>query len=290
VLTDNQLSSVTRPDPGTLLDTKTGILAIGTTTEGTAVGPRLYDHHGAVPTVITTATGAGLSVLLDHLWAAEYASGIVTSIVIDPDATDIHSPYLHRAATDPSYAVALLQAITTTARDRLHDLATLQGYEPTPNQPLTTITLLHWQELGRHDAVRRLVTELARIASPVGIGLRFVIDRDENHLDTSQLPQLQASRCTIDLIGCTDPADAQSRRVAPGTARLTHSGGDASELRTWAPTTTLEPESRYETDEETVEVLLEYVSDEAGLYTAQRRFTREDLTELLLAFDKGEES
>ncbi|MCC9310114.1 hypothetical protein LN042_24110 [Kitasatospora sp. RB6PN24] len=284
-MTSNQLSSFTRPDPSNLLDTKTGVLTIGTTAAGTPLGPRLYDHHGAVSTVITTTAGAGLSILLDHLWAAEHASGIVTSIAIDPAGTDVNSRYLHRAATDPSYAVALLQAITTTARDRLHDLATWQGYEPSPTRPLTTITLLHWQDLGQHDEVLRLVAELARIAGPVGIGLRFVIDRDESRPDIACLPHLQANRCTIDLIGSTGPDDAQSH-VPPGTARLTKSSGETHVLRTWAPATTAPPRPD---DADTTEVLLEYVSDEGGFYSARRQFTREDLAALLLAFDKGDE-
>ncbi|MFF2548328.1 hypothetical protein ACFVUY_38025 [Kitasatospora sp. NPDC058063] len=169
-----------RPAAEQLLDPEAGTVTIGRTAAGTPAAVPLWTEHGAVHLGIVGASGAGASVILAHLWAAESVSPLVRSWAagldqdLDQDLDDYPGPALDRRACTPDQTRDLLADAARIARMRFAALSNWpEPYEPTKTEPLVTVTLTMWELVRLDPGSMRHVEELAAHGRKGGVSLRF---------------------------------------------------------------------------------------------------------------------
>ncbi|MEU8516364.1 hypothetical protein AB0C76_32995 [Kitasatospora sp. NPDC048722] len=162
------LTEQPRPAAETLLDTRTGAVAIGTRAHGIPVRVPLWHDGTAVPLSITGDPGTGAERILRNLWAAEHACGLTRSLAAGDDL-DPDEPHLDRCATTAQETRELLAAVAEVARARR---SAAVRFRPNGETPLLTLTLTGWSPFDA--ATVALAAEVARTGPAAGISLRIV--------------------------------------------------------------------------------------------------------------------
>ncbi|MFD4535623.1 hypothetical protein ACFWNL_18285 [Kitasatospora sp. NPDC058397] len=226
-----------RPAVEHLLDHQAGTVTIGRTADGAPAVVPLWTEHGAVPLGIIGGPGAGASGILDHLWAAESASPVVSPWVagLDQDLDHYLGPTLDRRACTPDQTRDLLRAAVHIARNRAYPIARDRAailanwprpvYQPTAAEPLITLTLTTWELVRLDDDGMRHVEELTLFGRRGGVALRIAY---RGHYLTTLGGNLHATLSNSTLIALRDaelgfalgPARATIPTAMPGTGYL----------------------------------------------------------------------
>ncbi|GAA2154296.1 hypothetical protein GCM10009760_53080 [Kitasatospora kazusensis] len=214
-----------RPPADQLIDPATGTAAIGRHPDGSPVLLPLWNANGAVHLHISARTGAGSSTLIDHLVAAEHASPLTEPWVADPYGARPH--LAARTATTKADTVALLREAVGLLRSRLREGDSGEGaYSPTPQRPLTTITLGDWPHLSTCEETVLLAEEIALTGPLAGIGLRIETwrVRFQPPLPLTTTALRDAHQITL------------TARLTPGLGtHAPHPAAPARLFRTWTP-------------------------------------------------------
>ncbi|MFD5610607.1 hypothetical protein [Kitasatospora sp. NPDC127060] len=225
-----------RPSTATLLDTKEGTVAIGRHADGSDATLELFSPEGPVCAAITGRPGSGIGALLDTLWDAEEASGLVESWVVDLDGTHIaNRPLTHRADT-VARAAELVAEASALVLDRWHKGLSGAGYEeyrPTAERKLATLTLVGVTGLLEQDKrIQAHLETIARWAALGGLHLRTV-DRP-GRWASGALGRSMRDGSLIELLAGGPAIDGE--QALPGTGLLTQPFVEQGELfRTWPP-------------------------------------------------------
>ena len=241
---DELLAPQPRPAVEQLLDPAAGTIAIGQRTDGDPARLPIWTEHGAVHLGVVGRAGAGASVLLTHLWAAEAPSPLLRSWAAGaPDFDEQHlgEQHLDRTATTPGQTRALLAEAVELAHARHTAASNWPGlYQPTEAEPLITLTLTRW-DLVRADAASvRHVEGLALLGRRAGIGLR--VTYPGHYLDAlgTVLSRALAGGALVALHGSAIGGVAGGAQAAipfdlPGTGYLLTRRQSPALFRTWAP-------------------------------------------------------
>ncbi|MFG2844208.1 hypothetical protein ACGF12_13700 [Kitasatospora sp. NPDC048296] len=225
-----------RPSTETLLNTKEGTVAIGRHADGSDATLELFSPDGPVCAAITGRPGSGIGALLDTLWDAEEAAGLVESWVVDLDGTHTaNRPLTHRADT-MAHAVELVTQASLLVMERVHKGLSGPGYEeyqPTAEQKLVTLTLVGVTGLLEQDKrIQAHLETIARWAARGGLHLRTV-DRP-GRWATGALGRSLRNGSLIELLAGGPAIDGE--QALPGTGLLTQPFQEQAELfRTWPP-------------------------------------------------------
>ncbi|WP_331731456.1 hypothetical protein [Kitasatospora sp. NBC_01300] len=224
-----------RPNAETLFDADAGTVAIGRHPDGGDAVLELYSPDGATPATITGRAGSEIGTLLNTLWDAEHAATLV-----EPWTVDLHSAHTahrppKRHADTMERAVELLNEARELVLARVHDdvlQPTFEGYRPTADQPLVTLTLVGLTDLIKQDKrIRRELEAIARWARRGGLSLRSV-DRPDTSVP-GPLGRTLANGSRIELLA--GAGSSGQDQDLPGTGLLTLPFGEPVLFRTWPP-------------------------------------------------------
>ena len=249
---DEQLDALRTPQPRPaaeqLLDPAAGTVAIGRRADGTAATVPLWTEHGAVPLGIIGANGAGATVILRHLWAAEAASPLVRSWAagLDQDLDDHLGPALDRQVCDPGETRDLLAEAADLARSRAAALTNWpRPYQPTHMEPLITLSLTLWELTSLDTASVGHVEQLAAFGRRGGVALRVTYRAHRIDSLGTAMHQILSNSPLIVLRGTGNGRGLGSLPIAvprdmPGTGHLItrRRGGTPPTptlFRSWAP-------------------------------------------------------
>ncbi|MFD9593125.1 hypothetical protein ACFWA9_10245 [Kitasatospora sp. NPDC059973] len=245
--TDEQLDALRTPQPRPtaeqLLDPAAGTVAIGRSADGTPAAVPLWTEHGAVPLGIIGAEGAGASVILSHLWAAESASPLVRCWVagLDQDLDHHLGPTFDRHVCDPDETRDLLAEAARIASLRAAALSNWpRPYQPTPAEPLVTLSLTLWDLVRLDAASLHHVEELATHGRRGGVALRITYRRHLLGDLGYRLHKALSAGALIALRGAETgralgPANATIPADMPGTGYLITRRSAPALFRSWAP-------------------------------------------------------
>ncbi|AUG81513.1 hypothetical protein CFP65_6889 [Kitasatospora sp. MMS16-BH015] len=229
-----------RPSAETLFDIEGGTIAIGRHLDGSRAALEVFGPDGVVCATVTGLPGYGLDALLDTLWAAEAATGLVESWVIDlgdslGSGRTSSRPLERRAGT-----VAEADSLVTAARElvltRVHGglaRTRYEDYRPTADQKLVTLTAVGLADLPAETGhLQRELETIVRWAAFGGLHLRAV-DRPGRRVPGA-LGRSLANGARIELLA--DGPGADGERAPAGTGLLTAPYAEQAELfRVWSP-------------------------------------------------------
>ncbi|MGK4586187.1 hypothetical protein [Kitasatospora sp. HPMI-4] len=224
---------VPRPPADRLIDAAKGTVAIGHRPDGTAALLPLWNQYGAVHTLIAAPTGSGTSTLLDHLAAAEHATPLIDSRLVNGRAvaygfaTTGQADHGVRTATSRGQALEMLGDVFDTIGRRRPSTDPDLPYKPTTDRPLITLTLTDWPEIAADEEIARLAHAICMTGRTVGVALR-VATWSVRLIDGAEITHRLKRATRIHL----------NPQYGPGMGTLApHAAAPARAFRTWAPAT-----------------------------------------------------
>jgi biotin operon repressor len=190
LLTTNPLKESTRWT-GPTLDKKTGISVLGLYADGSPVRYRWWSEIGPIHDLIAGTSGAGKSGLVNELLAEERQSGMMTSVVIDPQqgqSVPDWADNVHRFAGDVETGIELLRRVEIAMYARNRHFAGIEWVDdkgrrrrglpkwfPGCGLPLMVVTIEEAHAV-LDDPEAALITErIAKMARKCGIKLRLIV-------------------------------------------------------------------------------------------------------------------
>lgn len=183
--------------PGPTLDVETGNSRIGVYSDGEPVPYRHYrPRSGPVHTLIAGSTDAGKSVLVKQLLAEERHSGVIASVLIDPQRGQSYSESgWRRAVARFAGTIPEARQLLIELRDRMYarnelmssirwvseeDGEEIEGVEeftpgdPRHGLPMISVTIDEAQTVLADDRCRSLVEEMIAMSRKCGIKFRLI--------------------------------------------------------------------------------------------------------------------